>query len=167
MIRRECLWFLIAAVLIVPFRAESWLRRGYHDSVLVERSELIFVGRLKRDSIEYIPHSTGPGEGHGWEHRARLVISEVLKGELDEKELMIIIHYGLDPIVGGVMEREGRIRVSLRGNRRDYPKEIIEIMDTGNSGWSGIPLVKDAGENNLWFLCRRTGRYGWPTARAG
>ncbi len=160
--KRTVLLIVVIMTMLARFcvPACAWLRSWYEDAQIVQRSELIVVGHLKVDSIVYVPHVKPPGGGASWEHRATLVVSEVLKGRLEEKELVITIHYGLDPLVGGVIEREGTIRYNLRFNRKDYPKDIIEILDTGNSAMSLQPLVKDAGEDNIWFLCHRAGTYG-------
>lgn len=148
---------LLAGFLATP--AHARLRAYYEDAVVVERSEVILVGRLKKGSIEYVPHKRKPHEGRSWEHHAVLVVGQVLKGTLDEREIPIIIHYGLDPVVGGYLKRDG-FMTDLRGGRKDYPKDIIEILDTGSSARRGEPLVGDAGSDNLWFLRRRSGIYG-------
>ncbi|MHC5056400.1 MAG: hypothetical protein ACYTKD_17015 [Planctomycetota bacterium] len=151
----------IAAILLafVTTPARAWLRMHCEDAVVVERSEVIAVARLKRDSIRYVPHQRKPHEGRSWEHHAVLIISEVLKGTLDEREIPIIIHYGLTPVVGGYVEREG-FMINYRSLREDYPKDVIEIFDTGSSAVSFSPCLTDAGKDNLWFLRRRSGTYG-------
>ncbi|MCX7048319.1 MAG: hypothetical protein NTX50_22895 [Candidatus Sumerlaeota bacterium] len=139
--------------------AYAWLRPIYEDAEVVERSELIAVAHLKEGSIQYVPHKKAANEGASWEHHATLVITEVLKGKCDSNETTIIVHYGLDPVVGGRIEHDG-FMVNLKGAWENYPKGIIEIVDTGNSAHGGPPLVKDAREDNLWFLRKRSGIYG-------
>lgn len=144
----EIAW-LIVAILTQP--AYAWLRPVYEDAVVVERSEMIVIGHLKEGSIEYVPHKKGPNEGASWEHHARLIITEVLKGNTKEKNIPIIIHYGLTPVVGGYVKRDN-FMLNRRGNRSDYPKKIVEIFDTGNSSVGGYSLVPDARNDNIWFL---------------
>ncbi len=139
--------------------AGAWLRPSFEDAVVVERSELIVVGRLQRGSIIYFPREGKPAEGRSWEHHATLVVKEVLKGDLKHPEMHIVIHYGLYPVVGGYVNRDG-LTINLRGGRKDYPKDIIEILDTGGSGKRFGPLVKDATKDNLWFLRKRSGTFG-------
>ncbi|MHC4202998.1 MAG: HEAT repeat domain-containing protein, partial [Planctomycetota bacterium] len=95
------------------------------------------------------------------EHHAILIVSEVLKGELDGKDIPIIIHYGLTPVVGGYYKQGGTM-LNLRAWRQgeEYPKGRIEIADTGSSAMGGMVDVRNAGEDNIWFLRRRSGRYG-------
>ena len=81
-----------------------------------------------------------------------------MKGSSKDKEIPIIIHYGLDPIIGGYEERNG-FMINIRGDRKDYPKDSIEIIDTGGHG-GRIPLIKDAREDNIWLLRRLSGIYG-------
>ena len=141
---------------LLPTPALAWPRMHYEDAVVVERSEVIVVARLKRDSIKYVPHKRKPHEGRSWEHHAILIVSEVLKGTLDEREIPIIIHYGLTPVVGGYVKREG-FMMDHRGTRKDYPKDVIEIFNTASC--AGLCL-SDADKDNLWFLRRRSGLYG-------
>jgi len=150
---------LLLAVFAAVQSAYAWLRPLYEDAIVVERSELIVIGRLKEDSIEYVPHSKKPGEGASWEHHATLMITEVIKGQCTHDEMTVVIHYGLTPVVGGFVKREN-FSVNLRGHRNDYPKGIVEILDTGNSAVSMTPLVQDARNDNIWFLRRRSGIYG-------
>ena len=137
----------------------GWLRMRVEDAVLVERSELIVVGHLKADSIKYVPHERDKNEGRSWEHHAVLAVMEVLKGKLDEKEILLVIHYGLDPYIGGRRPKDGG-KINIHAGQKDFPRDRIEILDTGNSAFSPKPLVEDAGKNNIWFLQRRSGRYG-------
>jgi hypothetical protein len=136
------------------------------DAVLVERSELIVIGQLKGDSIQYIPHKREKNEGRSWEHHAVLAVAEVLKGRLDEREIPIVIHYGLDPYIGGRCPKD-RGKINIHAGQKDFPKDRIEILDTGNSGLSLVPLVEDAGKDNIWFLQRRSGRYGRESGNGG
>ncbi|MHC4252624.1 MAG: hypothetical protein ACYS9X_26195 [Planctomycetota bacterium] len=145
----------LAALAQIPVHA--WLRKRLEDAVVVERSQVIVVGRLKRGSIEYVPHKRKPNEGASWEHHAILIVSEVLKGTLDEREIPIIIHYGLTPVVGGYVKRDS-FTLDCRGSRKDYPKDVIEIVDTGSH--NDTPFLSDADKDNLWFLRRLAGIYG-------
>jgi len=146
---------LALCVLCTP--AEARLRRTYEDAIVVQRSELLVAGHLKEGSIVYVPHGEEPASS--WEHHATLIVTEVLKGKHDGKEVPIIIHYGLTPVVGGYA-KQANFMVNKRGRRKDYPKDIVEIIDTGNSAMCHESLVRDAREDNLWFLRRLSGRSG-------
>ena len=151
------LFLLTATLLASP--AFAWLRTGFEDAVVVERSELIVVARLKPGTIQYVPHKKSSHGGGSWEYHATLVIKDVLKGKCREKELPIIIHYGLTPRVGGHVNKGG-VAIDSRGQKANSPKGIIEIIDTGASGLRMLPLVKDARQDNLWFLRKRSGTFG-------
>ncbi|MFH1742019.1 MAG: hypothetical protein ABIH23_23705 [bacterium] len=144
---------------LFPYSVDAWLRRGYEDTVVAERSELIVVGHLKKESIEYVPHTNKPDRGRSWEHHATLVVTEVFKGRLEENEIPIIIHYGLTPLIGGYWE-QGGAKIDLRGIGLGYPADTIQIYDTGSSAWRLTPLIEDAGRDNLWMLRRRSGTFG-------
>ena len=135
---------LLLLVWCATFSA-AWLRPTYEDATVVERSELIVVAHLNEGSIQHVPHNRKADEGRSWEHHATLVIAKVLKGKCDKAEIPIVIHYGLTPSVG-----DGKYA----------PKGALEIHDTGNSRMGSDPLVKDAREDNLWFLRKRSGLYG-------
>jgi hypothetical protein len=151
-------WMVTASVFFSTV-AMGWMRFPYEDAQVVERADLIVVGRIKQGSVEYVRHRNEPQQGASWEHHAILVIGEVLKGESEASEIPIVIHYGLDPVVGGRVERD-TFMMDVRHGDPDYPKDRIAIMDTGNSAVSFEPVVKDAGKDNLWFLRRLGGEYG-------
>ena len=159
MIKTVMMLISFVILLLASNAAFAWLRPQYEDAIVVQRSELIVVAHLKKGSIEYVPHKKKVYEGASWEHHATLIVTEVLKGKCNDKEIPIIIHYGLTPVVGGYAKREN-FMIDYRAGRNDYPKDIIEIFDTGNSE-RGLPsLVKDARHDNLWFLRKRSGIYG-------
>jgi len=150
---------VFVAMLASSERAQGWMRPWYEDAVVVERSELIVVGHLKEGTIEYVRHKRKASEGASWEHHATLIVTEVLKGTCDEEEIPVIIHYGLTPVVGGFVKRENFMLDSRMG-RDDYPKDIIEIIDTSDDSYK-LSQISDARADNLWFLRRRSGPYGW------
>jgi len=146
---------LIMVIILLLFSKylHAELRTTYEDESVVKRAELIIIGHLKPDTIKCFKHINKTNEGKSSEHHATLIIDEVLKGTIEEKQIQIIINYGLTPVVEGYYEN-GDMMINIKGNRNNYPKGIIEIMDTLNSAWSNIPLVEDAGKNNIWFLRR-------------
>lgn len=145
-------WLLICALVLHPSTAAAWLPVGYEDVTVVERSELILVGHLKADTITHEGGSVGV-------HRATLIVTQVLKGQYDRKELPLIIHYGLTPVVGGYLKEPG-LMIDVRGGKEDHPKDIIEIYNTGSGAWGAPSLVEDARQDVLWFLRKRSGSYG-------
>jgi hypothetical protein len=134
--------------------AYGWLRPWHEDAVVVQRSELIVVGHLLRGSIE----SAHPG-GVYRQYNARLAITDILKGASEETEIPLTIYHGLTPIVGGYINEDG-MKMDFRPLRKGMREDSIEIIDTGSSTISFNPSVPDAGEDNLWFLRRRSGMYG-------
>lgn len=130
---------------IISGRALAWLRPTYEDATVVERTELLVVAHLKPDSIKKVPHERKPGEGASWEYHATLVIADVLKGKCDKREIPVILHYGLTPVV--------------RDDSNNPSGKAVAIHDTGGSKMRSPP-VNDACDDNLWFLCRRGGIYG-------
>lgn len=151
---------LLVAILLLPAGvADAWLRPRYEDVTVVERSELIVIGHLNPESIQYVPHKKGPGEGASWEHHATLVISEIVKGKCEKTEIPVVIHYGLAPVVGGFVKRDS-FMIDVRRGTKQYPKDKVEIFDTGNSLSGGGAIVEDAGKDNIWFLRRLSGIYG-------
>lgn len=148
-----------ALLLSASNSVHAWSRPHYEDAVIVERSELIVVAHLKEGSIQYVPHKKKAHEGSSWEHHAKLVIKDVLKGKNDKKEIPVIIHYGLTPVVRSSVKKENSTANS-QAVRDDDSKDIIEIFDTGNSIRGKPSLVKNAGQDNIWFLRKRSGSYG-------
>ena len=154
---------LIAILTLCCANANAWLRMQYPDVILVERSELIVVGHIKKDSITYVAHAVSNGGGRSWEHHATLIITEIIKGKCEEREIPIVIHYGLDPMIGGqfLQARGGSgSYVSLFGKGAKIEKDQIDLFDTGSSAVSFTPFFSSAETDNLWFLRRRAGIYG-------
>lgn len=161
--RAEILLLLVVLFVLPGPSAHAWLRTPYEDAVIVERSELIVVARLNPQTIRCVQEK-GPTRGAPREFHATLLVSQVIKGKLEEKETPIIIHYGLTPVVGGYI-KTGNMMINLRRGRKDYPAHIVEILDTGSSAGSDEPLVKDAAKDNLWFLRKSRSRIsGQPKA---
>jgi hypothetical protein len=130
--------------------AQAWPRVRYEDAQVVERSEVIAIAHIKRESIRFV-------RSDHWEHQARLVITEVLKGALADTEIPITIHFGLLPVVGGYVKRP-EFMVNLRTTGQEYPKDHIAIIDFALPAVD--PIVPDAGCDHLWFLRRRSGPRG-------
>lgn len=129
MVRVRCFSAAAPLCLCSFFSTHSFagLRALDEDAVVVRRSELIVVGRLKRGSVKYVPHKhvahpTIPGNPASWEHHAMLTISEVLKGKTKENEMTIVLRYGLDPAVGGHLETDVH-PTDGRGHRKDHPRK--------------------------------------------
>jgi hypothetical protein len=153
---------LVAAVVMfaawVPL-AQAWLRPIYQDAEVVARSELIVVGRLDKDSLKYVSHEKTGSGGASWEYYATLQVSEVLKGTLQEKQIPIVINYGLDPLVGGHLIRENR-NIGAGEPGAALPPDRIDLIDTGNSARSLDPILQGAQQDNLWFLRHLGGEFG-------
>lgn len=153
------LLFYLVVVLLCPHEAQARLRSTYEDATVVERSELIVVAHLKEGTVRYVPHEMVQSVAKSGEHHAVLVVSEVLKGTLNRKEIPIVIHYGLTPTVGGSEVRrdeEGELDLGIQ----DPSSGAIEIRDTGNSQYGILPIVQDARKDCLWFLRKRSGTFG-------
>jgi hypothetical protein len=144
---------VLFCMLLAP-AAHGWLRIAYEDAVVVQRSELIVVGHLVRGSV--IREQSAPGVR---QYRALLQITEVLKGVNAENEIPITIYHGLTPVVGWHINEPDE-QMDLRSFHRGEREDSIQIFDTGNSADSFSPICADAGEENLWFLRRRSGNYG-------
>ena len=150
----------IAMLFVWSTSAHGFLRCHFEDATVMERSELVVVGHLEADSIQFVPHKHGPNEGRSWEHHATLVITEVLKGKSSDKRIPIVIHYGLTPQVGGTSIEHGFDPTHAPLLKKDKKNDPIHILDTGSSARSHKPLVSDAGKDNLWFLRKGIRRNG-------
>jgi hypothetical protein len=142
-------FFLVCGLCCAP--AYAWTRIIYEDAVMVERSEAIVVGHLERGSVVDVQ----PGEGYSQYH-GTLIITELLKGSLESHEIPVIIYHGLTPLTGGHIESD-RMKLDLRPIIEGLREDAILIVDTGSSAFSFSSLVPDAGDDNLWFLRRRSG----------
>ncbi|HXR06272.1 MAG TPA: hypothetical protein VN765_03020 [Candidatus Acidoferrum sp.] len=152
------------------------------------------VASLKTNSIQIIwptyntfePDQNGPlddlfrATSTWWEHRAILVVTEVIKGKSTTNEIPIIIHYGLKPTIaqpeppketnklvisyGPEPVAHGNAKPSdfmtdEGGGREDYSTNRVQIIDRAGPPVHGI-VVEDVGKDNLWFLRRGSGVFG-------
>jgi hypothetical protein len=101
--RSLCLAFVFLGVVTM---AHAFLRRAYSDAEVASRADLVVVGKIKPESIVLVPHDPGVA-GASWEHHVELLVSEVLKGNLSSNSILVSIHYGLEPLVGGYTSTNG------------------------------------------------------------
>jgi hypothetical protein len=141
---------IVFATLGIAGVARAWLRRSYSDMEVVSRAELIVIGRVKPGSVVLVPHDN-KNRGAGWEHHVELLIDEVLKGQTSATSMVVSVHYGLDPVIGGYTSNQFRMLNAAHG-RTNYPKDAIEIFDTGNSALSFTPITGDLRTNHVWLL---------------
>lgn len=122
---------------------------------MVARSELIAIGRLQADSIEYIPERNEQTQSGRATYRAQLAITEVLKGQSVERIIPIVLHHGLRPIIGSYDTR-GLFIPHPHEDGAGTTADILGVFDTGSSASSPYPLVHNAADDNIWFLRRHS-----------
>jgi hypothetical protein len=118
--------------------ASAWSRGRREDAEVVARSELIVVARMEKGSIRMEPVRDELSGASAYFHHAALIVTEVLKGRLDERRIPIIIYYGLLPKVDG---------------------DAIRIGDMAMHMFLPLP-VNDARLDNIWLLRKRSGYSG-------
>lgn len=138
--------------------ALAWPRKHYSKTEILSRAELVVVAKVQDASLTLVPHDRHAGAGASWEHHVRLLISEVIKGTNAAKVITASIGYGLDPIVGGYYSNEFRtvIITNIATYRTGYPKDIVQVFDTGTSAGSCAPISGDIRTNHIWLLRRVT-----------
>ena len=134
-------------------------RKKYTEAEIVSRAELIVVGALKKDSLNFVSHvdkGSAPAElanpnarSPSWEHHLLLTVSEVLKGQLSSTSLVVSVQYGLDPVVGGCFSNQFMVFVITTPG---YPAEMVQIFDTGNSVRPPRAISGDIRTNHIWLL---------------
>jgi hypothetical protein len=96
-----------------------------------------------------------------WEHHATLLVSEVIKGQCSSNSIPIILHYGLEPIVGGYANHDG-FMMDIRQGNTNYPTNVVQIVCLPGSQmiFPIKPLVEDVSKDKIWFLIRGSGING-------
>jgi hypothetical protein len=151
--------FAIVLLLALTATAGAWRRPSHDDATVVQRSEIIVVGHLDWHSVVYVPHESPPGVGISREHHATLIVAETLKGSVKDKQIPIVINYGLDPLVGGKYLQATK-GAGLPQTGPGTPKDRVDIIDTGNSSLGGPPVLVDAQKDNVWCLRHLGGELG-------
>jgi hypothetical protein len=95
------------------------------DGELVDRSELIVIGRLQDGSVGARQHP----RGFSTEHHATLIIEKVLKGKLRNSQIPLLIQHGLE--------------VSTKGNK--------VVLEENVTQWPRAS-IPDAKQDQIWFL---------------
>lgn len=145
----------ISAILLLANPSQAWLRRPIPDLELAQRAELIVVAHIRAESIVYVPHQVADGEGMNWEHHATLVITEVVKGTYTQKELPIIIHYGLDPMV----EIGRDVHMFSDKNIKKYITPATPVALYDHPGEMSGEYVDDICKDQIWFLQQKDPDY--------
>jgi hypothetical protein len=137
---------IAVVVALTGSNALAFERVPFEDADVVARAELIVVGAVKVDTVALVED---PGRGP---HQTRftLVVREVIKGKLDEKELTVAMMYGLN----------------LRRDDQRFPRptdspvampeggERLALCDTGNSSLQWEPVIEDVRQDCVWLLRR-------------
>jgi hypothetical protein len=123
----------------------GWLRVYRSLENRFREAEVIVVAAVVPDSVGTYPVVAGARE-----YAAALSASEVLKGALTDPTVPVVLHHGLTPVVGGLLDNEHEMIDA--GHRREG---VIELWDTGNSAL-GPPFVADAREEHIWLLSRHS-----------
>jgi hypothetical protein len=135
----------VAGIWLIVAAGYAFLRPRYSDAEIVSRAELIVVATVKESPMRYV---RDPG-GHGLpEHHVELQVSEFLKGTNIDRTIPVCVTWGLTPVTGGYYSNSS-LMLDLRGISTNYPKEVIEVVDSGSrlDRFTG-----DIRTNHIWLL---------------
>jgi len=139
--------FISALVsLLVPGLAIGWPTKLYSDAEVVARAELIVLAHVKKGSITKLIRQNGSS----YEHRATLVVTNVIMGKVIEGELPIMIHYGLLPISASHEKNMTNGNVTVRSPPEEKGEKTRIWEDNPSMGFfrpSGDVYI-----NQLWLL---------------
>lgn len=137
--------FSVCLLLLVSTHcALAWTRGSVTDKEAVSRAQVIVIGHLKKESLQL--RATPIVSMSDSSAEAVLVVSEVLKGPFEVKELPIKIVYGLTAVVGDDDKKEGP------GALQSPAAGEIKIYDSGNSAISFEPVTGDLNQDQIWLL---------------
>ena len=136
----------IVAILaiLLSYRVDAWPTRLFSDAEVIERSELIVLARIRVGSIKKM---TNVGS---YEHSAILIVSHVLKGKFQERELPIIIHYGLLPVAARYEKNMADGDATVRSPPEE-PGETVRIYEDNPS----LGFFRPSGDvhtEQIWLL---------------
>ncbi len=129
--------------------AYGWMRWTFADAEIVSRAELIVVGSVKESTLRCLEqHLIYLPENH-----LELQVTEFLKGTNHTRNIPVCITWGLTPVTGGYY-RDSIHGVDWKGwtGNTNYPKDVIEVFDTGNSISGLPPFTGDIRTNHIWLL---------------
>ncbi len=179
-------------MIVVGHLKTNSIRFVFHTNMPAQAVPAVASLKMKTNSIQIIwpTYNTFETDENGplddlfraawWEHRAILVVTEVIKGKSTTNEIPIIIHYGLKPVIAQpeppketnkLIIRYGPEPVVLRkaqpsdfmtvdgGGRTDYSMNRVQIIDHAGPPLRQI-VLEDVSKDNIWFLRRGSGVFG-------
>jgi hypothetical protein len=141
----SCFAVLILVTVFGATPARAAKAPGHEDVQVVEKAEIIVVGRLARDSIAIDRTDPTAGKRHD-RYMGTLVIAEVLKGNLEEKKVPLVLEYGLMLGVDGQELRDAKPAATA----------VIDVLAMEEDIGRAV-VVKNVCENNLWMLRKDEG----------
>lgn len=134
---------VLATTLLCAVPAGAALRFVPPDETVVERAEVIAVGYLRPETIEYVPH-VRKDEARSWEHHVILVVEHFVKGRREEVEIPIVLQYmAVTPQVGPTWGEDfARLSPADREALRGQPVVLVSDRE----------VAADASQSQIWFL---------------
>jgi hypothetical protein len=138
----------IAISALLLDHAAAWPTMKYTDAQIVERAELIVVAHIKDGSLARVIHIADGARSY--EHRATLVITGVIKGGIQTREMPIIIHYGLLPVPARFDNMLDRFVEMSRIPPYDAQEAIKIYEDNPSEGF--FRPSDDVRKDQIWLL---------------
>jgi hypothetical protein len=145
----------LLSILFLATAVHAWLRRPYSDAEIVTRAELIVIGAVKESSLHCVEYPAGRGLP---EHHLELQVSEFISGTNITRTIPVCVTWGLTPVTGGYYSNRFQM-LNVKWQHTNYPKDIIEVFDTGNSRLSMAPITGDLRTNHIWLLRHEPSRH--------
>jgi len=140
----------LALLLFAALASHAFLRQHFSDKEVVSRSDVILEAHIREGSVEFVPKKDSPAAL--WEHHLVLIPSKVFKGTEFTNPIPVVISMGLLPVVGGYSSNYLGSVFDFRTT--GYPKDIVQIFDTGTSAKPPRPITGDIRTNHIWLLRR-------------
>jgi hypothetical protein len=153
-LNRVAVVLLVLCLAALADSAYAYLPLYEHPSEIARQAELIVVGHLEQGSVEYLTEKVKRWDKEltWYAPRAKLLVTEVVRGKLAEKELPVWFRGTAVPVVGGRFEWDfGNGRRKFGITRKGVDKDVIQIYEVNNSYYQ-MNQGRDLRTDHLWFL---------------
>jgi len=126
--------------------ALGWEAVHYTDTQVVQRAETIVIGHIKSGSIEVTQY---PGD---YISRAILIVTTVIKGDTKNREIPIILNYGLLPVPDRLKDKVDGVDDILKKLPQALNEKGPVLLFEDNPSEGCTKISDDILQDQIWLL---------------
>ena len=141
---RASLRWTVLGLILMSLHASGWPVAPRSDAAIFNDSTVVIVAKLKSGSLENLSY------GGGYETKATLLISRVIKGNISTHELPIVLSYGTLPVPKHIVSANFGADGPHLPYSYNYSEPILLYEDNADGPTKFVN--NDIRKENVWFL---------------